>query len=405
MLNASNHLPNVDPTEVDRRLADGWTLPAALYTDPAVVDLEDEQIFRPAWHIVGIMADFREPGDYLTTVLGGKYPVVVVKGKDGQLRAFLNVCRHRGGLVVGGDMGNEPHGISGNCSQFRCRYHGWTYGLDGRLIALPGVNENKESSGPNLPSRDQLGLNEVSVDTWKGAVFVSIAPGEPLAAQLDALFSIQDDANYNSPYLDDDLVLGSAHQVVAKVNWKAWQENSIECYHCPITHPNSFVKVLDHKKFCFLSYENGGRVTAPFRDDLGDHVGADLANNLHREVEESGQPAFTQYWTWPANMMVHGPCMGTSIYRIDPIDVNTCQISFRMYGKRGAPEEESARLAEFLGDVTEEDRCIAEGVQLGLRSGAREWGPLVNGREDPIGWFAALAWKCLAPAFRHEAND
>ena len=94
MLNAAEpllRLPNLDAEEVDRRLDEGWTLPAQLYTDPAIAELEDQLVWRPAWHVVGTVLDFKNVGDYLTAHVGGKYPVIVVKSPGGELKAFRGV--------------------------------------------------------------------------------------------------------------------------------------------------------------------------------------------------------------------------------------------------------------------------------------------------------------------------
>src|SRR5215210_2610057 len=108
-------------------LADGRTIPFGWYSDPAVLRLERERIFRRTWQYAGRAEQVAEPGSFFTCDLGG-VPIVVARGKDAALRAFLNVCRHRGSLVCEGE---------GRRESLQCPYHAWTYGLDGSLRAAP----------------------------------------------------------------------------------------------------------------------------------------------------------------------------------------------------------------------------------------------------------------------------
>ncbi len=159
----------IDPDEINRNLATGATLPAFFYTEPGIAELEDELVFRPSWQIVGVEPEVRNVGDYFTTDISGygfTVPIVVLRDKEMALRAFANVCRHRAHSVVVG---------CGNRKTLQCSYHGWVYGLDGCLRAVPRSNEG------GLPPFEQLGLVPLAVDSWKGYVFVSLKPTETLA--------------------------------------------------------------------------------------------------------------------------------------------------------------------------------------------------------------------------------
>jgi phenylpropionate dioxygenase-like ring-hydroxylating dioxygenase large terminal subunit len=388
-------LPRIDVDEVDRNLAAGWTLPATLYTDPAVARLEDEVIWKPGWQVVGTLADFRNTGDYLTVLLG-RFPVLIVRGKDGELRAFLNVCRHRGALVVGGERGDVSDGVSGNCNRFKCLYHGWTYGLDGGLLGAP------DSKGRNLPPFSELGLHAISVDTWAGWVFVSIAPSEPLDSFLGDVPAIADANNYDYPLLNDDEVrYAGTVEFDVKANWKLFMENNLECYHCSTTHENTLGALykVDTGTFCNVNYRNGNHISTSFSDDLGELIEPDAAARLNQAVATSRATPFQQYWFWPTNMITAGVGLGNTLSRIDPVDADHCRIVSRVYvGSEDTQDAE--RMEKFLEDIVAEDVAISGGVHTGLRSGAREWGPLLSGREDSIEWFSAMTWSHLAPAFR-----
>jgi phenylpropionate dioxygenase-like ring-hydroxylating dioxygenase large terminal subunit len=112
---------------VDANIARAWTLPASVYVDPAALPREFERIFAHTWQPVGRREQVKNPGEYFTTTVAGE-PLLVVRGNGGELRAFYNVCRHRAGPPAEG---------CGTRKVFRCGYHGWTYGLDGGLIAAP----------------------------------------------------------------------------------------------------------------------------------------------------------------------------------------------------------------------------------------------------------------------------
>src|SRR6266508_4696620 len=157
-----------DPDEVTELLDQGYTLPAEFYTDERIAQLEDYWMWQRLWRPIGIVHELKEVGDYLTAKVGS-VPVVVVRGSDRELRAFVNICRHRMHIVA--------RGQSGNRKTLQCIYHGWTYGLDGCLRAIPRAEEGEIEF-------DEFGLVPAAVDTFKGVVYVSVEPREPLTSFL-----------------------------------------------------------------------------------------------------------------------------------------------------------------------------------------------------------------------------
>src|SRR6185503_9856748 len=144
----------------DAPLANASTIPAGWYVDPRVLALEQQTVFRRAWQVAGRLDDVRAPGDYLTCELPGGEPIVVVRGADQALRAFYNVCRHHAAAVVA-----ETHG---SATQFRCPYHGWTYGLDGSLKGTPDFAEVCDFD------RSANGLVPIECDVAEQWVFVRL---------------------------------------------------------------------------------------------------------------------------------------------------------------------------------------------------------------------------------------
>ena len=204
-------------------IADGRTIPFDWYSDPAVLRLERERIFRRAWQYAGRTDQAGEPGAFFTDLAG--VPIVVVRDDASALRAFINVCRHRGSLVCEGE-GGEPHPVS-----------------------LPRVDVRARRRAPRGPrservpgfDRESLGLVPVSVDSWGPFVFVNPDQAEPLAKTLGELPALVAASGVDLGSLRF-LKRASGDEYAA--NWKVCSENFLECYHCQVAHPG-FSKVVD----------------------------------------------------------------------------------------------------------------------------------------------------------------
>lgn len=200
------------------RTAARATLDKRRYTDPAVVSEEWQRIWSRCWLFAGLVSDAVEPGDYFVYELG-RESIVVIRGDDGELRAFYNVCQHRGNRIFSND--------SGWVGQVACPYHGWRYGLDGRLDEVPDI----ERFCPP-PSAEERSLKSVRIETWAGLVWISLDPDAPtLTEYLGPI------ASNLSPYHFENMVL-AAHQTVAlDANWKTVRDNFLEQYHVDFIHP------------------------------------------------------------------------------------------------------------------------------------------------------------------------
>jgi phenylpropionate dioxygenase-like ring-hydroxylating dioxygenase large terminal subunit len=192
-------------------------LPGRAYHAPEVYELERSRWFGSDWQCVGRAEDAAGPGAYFLAEVDGE-PLIVVRGREWELRAFYNVCRHRGTAVV--------EESSGQAVRFQCPYHAWIYDLDGRLIRAKHTEDLDEFS------LEGFGLARVRLDTWQGFVFVSlVAAGPTLVQQLGDL--VDRFARF------DFAALRVAHTETYEVaaNWKLIGENYSECYHCPGVHP------------------------------------------------------------------------------------------------------------------------------------------------------------------------
>ena len=203
---------------VRKPLADAESLPPWCYTSEEFYRREVETIFMKEWNFLGRADRIPKPGDYFCVTFAG-VPVIVIRGDDGDVRAFANTCRHRGTQILSG---------SGTASTFVCPYHSWVYGLDGSLRRAPGM-ENTQGFDPS-----RHGLAPVRLEVWRGFVFVNLSPqGPPLAEQLGDL------DGYLASYDFDNLVTVGRDEYVVQTNWKTLVENSMEWLHHPTVHKQS----------------------------------------------------------------------------------------------------------------------------------------------------------------------
>jgi len=192
-------------------------LPKRAYHDPEFLEWERADILRRDWVIVGRELDVAEPGTYMLVDLDDE-SVIVVRGRDGALRAFFNVCRHRGTPVA--------EDACGKVVRFQCPYHAWIYDLDGRLVRAKHTDELEDFAF------EDFGLASVRLETWQGFVFLNLdADAAPLAEQLGDL--VEHFARFDFSGLRSAKTI--EYDVAA--NWKFIAENYSECYHCPGVHP------------------------------------------------------------------------------------------------------------------------------------------------------------------------
>jgi Rieske 2Fe-2S family protein len=207
------------------------TLPGSAYTDPQIFALEQELIFERMWNCVARSAELDRPGKF-QTVQVGRESVLVSRSREGDVKAFLNICRHRGARLCEEESGEVKRA-------FQCPYHAWTYGLDGKLIAAPNL-----TSMPDV-DRTAYGLVSVHVREWLGYVWICLAD-EPPSFEDDVIGSATErlgDPAAIERYQAADLVVGHRVRYDVKANWKLVVENFMECYHCATIHPE-LVEVL-----------------------------------------------------------------------------------------------------------------------------------------------------------------
>ena len=242
------------------------TLPGRYYYDPAIFALEQERIFSAVWVCVGRADSIPDAGNYFLANVGIE-SVIVVRDRKGELRAFLNVCRHRGARVCLEEQGKLK-------SAMQCRYHAWTYGLDGKLVGAPNMKDD--------PSFDMAnrGLLPVALQAWEGLIWLNLAEApESLADQLGSLF------DRYARYQVGSLQVASTIKYDVRSNWKLIVENFSECCHCPTVHPELSAEVPSFKAGIVSGYFGGGAQLGEGIDSLT-LTGKTTRPHIHGITEE-----------------------------------------------------------------------------------------------------------------------
>jgi phenylpropionate dioxygenase-like ring-hydroxylating dioxygenase large terminal subunit len=344
------------------------TLPWSWYTDPAVLQLERERIFRRSWQYVGHMGDVPEPASFHATTVGD-VPVVVVRDREDEIRAFLNICRHRGSIVCDG---------SGRRETLQCPYHAWTYGLDGRLITAP---RSKREGGID---ESALGLIPLRLDTWGPLLFANPDPdAAPLEEFLDGLPERIADAGIDL----NALRFLQRSESELDCNWKVSAENFLECYHCPTAHPG-FSAVIDVSVDSYLLETNAGRMTQHGPPRVEPKGAYDPSGEIER-----GQ----FHLLFPGTVVNVMP--GRPNFAIGPIVPRDAQKTYRYLDYFVAEDADEAWIEgslAFDAQVGAEDRVLIERVQAGMQAGMIGDGVLLPESEKLIAHFQALVVDALA---------
>jgi choline monooxygenase len=349
----SDHLRALlDSFDPDLPLERARTIPASWYHDVAVDALERRAVFGNSWQAAGRVELVAEPGTYLTCDVAGE-PVVVVRDGEGVLRAFSNVCRHRAAPVM-----SEP---SGRASKLRCRYHGWTYDLAGRLRGTP------EFEGVADFCRDEEGLPPLEAAAWGPYVWVHAGQQSvPLADSL-APMPAETEGRLETLRFAERRIYDLA------CNWKVYVDNYLDGgYHVNTVHPG-LAGVLDYSRYRTVTFANTSVQRSPLRPP---EPGADVA------AVRTGAEA--QYWWAFPNFMLnlYDGVMDTNL--VLPLAPDRCRVIFDFYFAE-TEGDTARRFVQSSIDVAEqvqrEDVAICEEVQRGLRSRSFDTGRFSVRRE------------------------
>jgi choline monooxygenase len=371
--------------DVNEQIECAQTLASRFYTDTHVLEIEREKIFRRTWQLVGtldqacgevnvsgegtvegkkVKRTISDPESYFTAEVAGE-PVIVVRDKQGTLRAFSNVCRHRAGPIALG---------SGCKNVLRCQYHGWTYALDGRLIGTPDVD------GVEFFDRSTMGMVSVRVEVWEDFIFVTFDPNaEPLSAYLGKI------PEQGRGFEFAGLQLAERRDYVINCNWKVYVDNYLEGYHIPIAHPG-LMREIDYAQYRTDTYRYYSQQFAPIRamkpSDAGERFYA----------PGTGLQEALYFWVFP-NLMLNIYPDNISTNVIVPLSVDKTLTIFEwFFHDLDSPKtkERIAKAVAFSDEVQQEDILLCESVQKGLRSSTYDRGRYSVKRENGVHHFHML---------------
>jgi len=335
-------------------LAEAHTIPSSWYVDSRVAQLENDVVFGRNWQAVGRISQAAEPGQFFTVEVAGER-IVVVRGADRELRAFYNVCRHHAAAVV-----TEAEGRAAN---FRCPYHGWTYGIDGKLKGTPDFD------GVCDFDRSENGLVPVRVATWETFVFVNLdAQSEPLETFLGSL------VKRVAPLQLDSLHFFERRSYELNCNWKVYVDNFLDGgYHVPYLH-KGLNSVLDYANYTIENEDRFCLQSSPVETSSAS-ADADAA------ATRQGNRAF-YFWQYP-NFMLNWYEGYLDTNLVLPVSIDRCRVIFDFYfaGTGDAAKEYNQQSVAVSHRVQEEDVGICEAVQRGLHSRAYVAGRLSVRRE------------------------
>jgi choline monooxygenase len=322
----------------------GWSLPYAWIGSSDLHELEQQSIWGRTWRAIAVESALELPGSRVVCSLG-LVPIVVVRGNDGDLRGFVNVCRHRGYPVAGDEA---------CAAQLTCRYHGWVYELDGRLRAAPGANEidDFDSAG--------LGLQPVQVACWRGVIF---ANADPAAASLHEAYpdleatavDIGFDLRAYKPY--------ASLEIDIACDWKLLLDNVGECYHCPTMHASTLSTLYEATEFEAATWNGGMR-----------HAHARLAGTA--EVHHSIQ-------LFPGTMLLMDPVMGMLSW-FYPTGPKSSRFVVRYLAAPGVDADRLEYYVTQWSATLAEDKQILEAQMNGVACGRIDRGRLIASREESV---------------------
>ncbi len=346
------------------------TIPSSWYFDPEIYALEKKAVFGSTWQMVGRVDQVAEAGAYITTEIAGE-PILVIRDEKGTLRAFFNVCRHKATVIL-----SEP---CGKVAKLRCRYHGWTYDLAGKLRGTP------EFDGVQDFCKEDNGLVEIGVATWGPTVWVHLDPPKQTLEEFLAPLP-----EWSRGRSIENLKFTGSHEYILNCNWKVFVDNYLDGgYHVNTVHP-ALSGVLDYSQYKTTTHGNTSVQTSPLVPNV-----ADATTTKTRTGKEAAY-----WWVMPNFMLnLYEGVMDTNL--VLPLGTEKCKVIFDFYfaDTDGAPAQQYIKDSIAVAhQVQEEDMGICEEVQRGLRSRSYSTGRFSVKRETAGYYFHQLLARRLSAA-------
>ena len=343
-----NPVVGPDPTTTSR-------LPARFYLDGSILALEKERIFKRAWLLGGHISEVAEPGCYVVGDILGEQ-VILIRGDDGEIRGFHNVCRHRGHELLKG---------SGCTRRITCPYHAWAYDLDGTLVHA----KNTEKVATFRP--EAHALKPVRVEQFLGLLLFNLDADAP--SFQDQFPALEDEVHRYVPRLDELVPESSAARdaTTLECNWKVLLDNCLECYHCTPAHP-AFVDLVDLETYQIVCHD-------AHTTHIVQSVKTDNAAYPYDANDEVRHAVFWHLWpNWTLGVFPGSPNFGAFAFDpITPTRTRTQGISMRIPGPKSESDLARARYSSEV--LWPEDLSLCEAVQRGIATSAFEPGQFLVG--------------------------
>ncbi|MBI4428495.1 MAG: aromatic ring-hydroxylating dioxygenase subunit alpha [Ignavibacteriales bacterium] len=360
-------LPDTSAKELSiQPLERSETIPSTWYTDPRFFEVDKKAILSNTWQGIGHISRLRNAGDQIVGIVAGN-PILVVRGQDGIVRAFYNVCRHRGGPLALEDCSTKV---------LQCKYHGWTYLLDGSLRGTPRFDRTE------LFDKKDFGLIPVQLQTWEGFLFVN------LARKATGLQSTLKDIKER--ILPISLATKKFYRRISyqvNSNWKVYVDNYLEGYHLPYVHPE-LCNLLDYQNYVTETFDYYSLQYSPIQEK-GNFYGSNNSSAFY-------------FFVWP-NFMLNILPGRLQTNLVIPSSHNCCTVLFDYYyddvesaeGRKVIEED-----IQYSDKVQKEDAEICEHVQRGLESAAYHKGRFSVDMENGVYHFQTLLKKAYRSFFQ-----
>jgi phenylpropionate dioxygenase-like ring-hydroxylating dioxygenase large terminal subunit len=345
----------------ETRTEDDFSLPGWTYWDPEFFELERQVIFKKSWHLVCHVNDVAKAGDYLTFKFLNE-SILVVRGTDGVVRSFHNVCRHRAARLVEGEQGNCGKRIT-------CPYHAWTYATDGRLVGVP-LRANYPGLNP-----DHYGLAGIEQEIWRGFVFVRFAPGLPSVDEQMAPYA----AELAGAPLEDLVPLGPARVQTRHVNWKNVADNYSDGLHIPVAHPG-LMRIFG-KSYAIEARDWVDKMSGELVEQPSPRASERMYQKLITDMGLAEGATWAYYKLWPNAAIELYPDQ-IDFMQFVPVTPTETQLRYINYGLPDDRREmKAARYLNWRINrlVNVEDKDLIERVQAGMASSSYTTGPLGEG--------------------------
>lgn len=358
-----------------------FSLSADAYTEPEWHQVDLKEIISKTWQWVCHAEKLREPGSYVTIEIAGQ-PIAIIRDREGTLRAFYNVCKHRAHRLLDG---------GGKVAVIMCPYHAWTYKLDGQLARAPHT-EHLQHFDPK-----SISLEPVQVEEFCGSIYVNLDTKSPSLKALSG--NLENEIRHWAPDIDS-LTFGHRLTYDIKSNWKNVVDNFLECYHCPVSH----------KDFCTLVDMKTYKVTTS--GIYSSHMAeAGQQSNSAYDTSKAKVRTHAVWWLWPTTCLMRYPGRSSMIVlNIIPVGPDQTLETYDFFLETPEPDETEKAAIHYLDTVLQvEDIALVESVQKGMSTpgfhqGRIVYDPAGSGKtEHALHHFHGLILDAYAAATNHRA--